>query len=103
MAGMAETKGELGKEVRCHHILINPYLGGGGGVVMERRIDIGLGAIHVCKCVTYGLSLPVILLALLDTHTIVNVWWDEIFSLLELSPMRTVGVSCAGYISIPGR
>lgn len=29
MVGMAQTKGDLCKEVRCHHILINLFLGGG--------------------------------------------------------------------------
>lgn len=37
-------KGDLCKEVRCHHILINLYLGGAGATAMERRIDAGLGA-----------------------------------------------------------
>lgn len=63
MVGMAETKGQLCKEVRCHHILINLYPGGGRTTVMEGRIDIGLGAVRVCECVTHGLSLPVILLS----------------------------------------
>lgn len=41
---MGEMKGGLCKEVRCHHILINLYLGGAGTAAMERRIDVGLGA-----------------------------------------------------------
>lgn len=44
MVWMGEMKGELCKEVRCHHILINLYLGGAGTGAMERRIDAGLGA-----------------------------------------------------------
>lgn len=62
MVGMAQTKGDLCKEVRCHHILINLFLGGAGATVMERPVHSGLGAICLCERVTHGLSLPVILL-----------------------------------------
>lgn len=98
-------KGELCKEVRCHHILINLYLGGAGTAFMERSIGNGLGAIHVCECVTHGLSLAAILLAACSPWStfICTIWCDEIFSLLELSLMRRVAVCCVGYISIPGR
>lgn len=54
---MGEMKGGLCKEVRCHHILINLYLGGAGTTAMERRLDVGSGATvyasvshMVCPC-----------------------------------------------------
>lgn len=71
---MGEMKGELCKEVRCHHILINPYLGGAGTTAMERRIDVGLGApvyasvSHmVCPCRSTSSQH-----ALLDTRLVVT-------------------------------
>lgn len=105
MVGMAQAKGDLCKEVRCHHILINLFLGWGLAPqswsalsTVDWELSACASVSHmVCPCrSSYSQH------ASLDTYAC-NTWWDEIFSLLERSPMRRVGVSSAGCISIPAR
>lgn len=95
---MGEMKGELCKEVRCHHILINLYLGGAATTAMERHIDVGLGATvyvsvshRVCPCRSSSSQH-----VLLNTRMVVTFGMMNIFSLLELSPMGRVGVMAPG-------
>lgn len=73
MVGMAETKGQLCKEVRCHHILINLYPGGApqswrGVSTLDWELYACANASHmVCPCrSSYSQH------ALLDTRTVVT-------------------------------